>query len=88
MNIHRTTKIGPVLHVFVSEDQGLLFNDTEVSSPLHGTAWIRVSRGVTQWSGQSSEFAPEIEGTDTVFFMGEPQSPSLGQKTWICASGD
>ena len=35
----------------------------EVTSPLHGTAWLRISRGVAQWARQSSEFAPEIEGT-------------------------
>ena len=31
----------------------------EVSSPLYGTAWIRVSRGGTQWARQSSEFTPD-----------------------------
>ena len=38
-NILGTIKVGPVLHVFVSEDQGLLCIDVEVSSHcmiLHG----------------------------------------------------
>ena len=65
-NITRTTNIGPVLDVVVSKDQGLLCIDIEVSSPVHNTAWIRISRGVTQWARQSSEFPPEIEGKDTV----------------------
>ena len=42
-----TTKIRPVLEVFVSEDQGLLCIDVEVSSPLHGNAWILRSSGLT-----------------------------------------
>ena len=38
-------KIGPVLDV--SEDQGLMRIEFEVSSILHGTAWIRISPGIT-----------------------------------------
>ena len=54
------TKLVP-FWTFVSEDQGLIMCiDTEVSSPVHRTAWTRKSRGVTQWARQSSEFAPEI----------------------------
>ena len=43
--------------------------DFEVSTPLHGTAWIRtrIRRGVAPWARQSSEFTAEIEGTDCVF---------------------
>ena len=44
--------------------------DIEALSPVQITAWIRISRGVTQWPRQSSEFAPEIEGTDTVLING------------------
>ena len=47
----------------------LLCVDTEVSSSLYGTAWIRTSRKVTRWARQSSEFAPDIAGTDCVFFF-------------------
>ena len=43
--------------------------DTEVSSSLYGTAWMRTSRGVARWARQSSDFAPDIEGTDCVFFF-------------------
>ena len=57
--------MGTVLDVFVSEDQCLLCIDIEVSSPLYGLAWIRISRGVTQRTRHLSEFAPEIEGRDT-----------------------
>ena len=55
-----------VLEAFVPEDHGLLCIDIEVSSPVHNTAWIRMSCGVTQWVRQSSESAPEFAGTDTV----------------------
>ena len=48
-NIPGTTNICPVLDVFVSGDQGLLCIDIEVSSPVHNTAWLRLSRGVGQW---------------------------------------
>ena len=61
------SQIGTVLDVVISEDQGLMWTDIEVSSPLHGTAWIRLSRGVTLWARQSSEIAPETAGIDTVF---------------------
>ena len=64
-NIPGTTKIRPVLDVFVSEHQDLKCIHIEVSSRLHGTAWIRKNRGVTR-ARRSSEFAPEIEGTHTV----------------------
>ena len=53
-NIPGRTKIGPVLDVFVSEDQGLMCIDIELSSPVQNTAWIRKSRGVTQLARQSS----------------------------------
>ena len=69
-----TTKIGPILDVFVSEDQGLLCVDIEVSA--YG---YEKSRGVSLWPRQSSEFAPKIEG---------PQSLRPSLKTQICASGD
>ena len=38
----------------------------KVASPSSkaSTAWIRPSRGVTQWARQSSEFAPEMKGTE------------------------
>ena len=64
------TKVGPVLDVFVSEAQGLMCIDIEVSSPVHNTVWIQVSRGFAHWECQSSGFAPETEGTDTVFMNG------------------
>ena len=56
--------------VFVSEDQ------------LHGTVWIHISRGVTQWPCESSEFIPEIEGTDcfygqTAVAQAQPEDPDL-----------
>ena len=83
-NIIGTTKIGPVLDVFVSKDPCLLCIDVEVSSPVHDTAWIRTNRAVTQWSRQSSEHAPDIEGMDTVFMNGgaavahaQPKHPGL-----------
>ena len=69
-NIPGTTKIGPVLDVFVLKDPCLLCIDVEVSSPVHDTAWIRTNRAVTQWSRQSSEHAPDIEGMDIVFMNG------------------
>ena len=40
-NIPAITQIGPFPDVFVSDYQGLLCNDIEGSSPMHGTAWIR-----------------------------------------------
>ena len=49
---------GPVLDVFVTEDQGFLCFDIEVSSPLHGAAWIWIRSGVSQWACSSSEFVP------------------------------
>ena len=55
------SQIGPVLHVFVSEKQDLVCVDNKVSPTLHGSAWIRMSRGVAQWARQSPECAPEIE---------------------------
>ena len=33
---------------------------------IDGTAWIRISRGVARWALQSSEFAPDIQGTTFV----------------------
>ena len=44
--------------------------DIEVSSSLQNTAWIRKRRGATPWARQSAEFAPEVEGTDTVLISG------------------
>ena len=71
-------------NLFVSEDQGLLCVDIEVSSPLHGIAWNRIRCGPAQWPRQSSEFAPEIEGRDTVFTNGgtavaraQPEDPDV-----------
>ena len=61
-NIPGKTQIGPVLDIFVLEDEGPLCIDTEVSSPGHDTAWTRISRGVTQQPRQSLEFAPEMGG--------------------------
>ena len=67
----------------VSEDQGLLCIDIEVSSPLHGT-WIRPSRGDMPRARQSSEFAPEIGGTACIMANGgtavapvHPEVPEL-----------
>ena len=40
--------------------------DIEVSSPSHGSTWVRISHKVTQWTRQSPDFAPQIEGKDTV----------------------
>ena len=53
-------KIDPVLDVFVSEDQGIWCSGIKVSSPLHGYEKAR----------QSSDFASEIEGTDTMSVNG------------------
>ena len=57
------------------------------SSSMVRTAWIRTSRGVTQWARQSSEFAPEVEGMDTVFVTdsrpGPSASPGIGRSTAI-----
>ena len=50
--------------------------DIEVSSPVHDTARTRISRGVAQRTRQSSEFAPEIEGTDSVFMKGRTTRPA------------
>ena len=49
------------------------------SSSMASTAWIRISRGVTQWARETSDFAPEMAGMDTVFVNGgtavaQPQS--------------
>ena len=66
-NIAGTTEIGPVQDVFVSNGQGPLCIDIEVSLSVHNTAWIRASRGVAQWARRSSEFAPNTEGMGTVF---------------------
>ena len=63
-----TSHIGPVLDVVVSEDQGVFSTEKDVSSPLHGTAWIRFSSGVAQWARQPSEPALKIERTDCIFF--------------------
>ena len=60
--------------------------EAEVPTPslVANTTWIRTSRGVTQLDRQSSEFAPEIEGTDCVFVNGgtavapaQPEDPEL-----------
>ena len=47
-------KIGPVIDVFVSEDEGLMCVETKEPSPwrLANTAWIRRSRGGAQWARQ------------------------------------
>ena len=63
-NIPGRTKIGPVLDVFVSEDQGLMCIDIELSSPVQNTAWIRKSRGVTQLARQSSLDFLSLSGQD------------------------
>ena len=70
-------KTGPVIDVFVSEDEGLMCVETKEPSPwrLANTAWIRRSLGGTQWARQSSEFAPEIEGT--VLHLAQPEDPEL-----------
>ena len=53
-------------------------------SSLYDTARIRRSGGVAQWARQSSEFLPEIEGTDAVLKSGgaavvqaQPEDPDL-----------
>ena len=48
--INGTTRIGSVLDVFATEYQGLLCIDIEETSPLHDTAWIPRSRGITHWA--------------------------------------
>ena len=53
-NIPGRSQIGPVPDVCVSEDQRLMC----------------MGRGVLQWARHLSEFAPEIEGMDTVFVNG------------------
>ena len=85
------TNIGLFLDVFVSKDQGRLCIDIDVSSPVHGTAWIRISREVTQWSRQSSTFAQDIEGMDTVLINGgavvahaQPRAGSVHRETGHC----
>ena len=77
-------KNGSVPDVFVSEDQGLLCIDIDITSPVQNTACIRIGRGGTQWARQSSEFAPEIEGSDCVFTnagtaiaQAQPKDPNL-----------
>ena len=76
-----TIKIGPVPDVFVS---GLLCIDTESSSSVHKTSWIRKSRGVSRWARQSSDFSPDAEGTELVKINGgavvahaQPEDPDL-----------
>ena len=62
----------------------------EVSTPsrLASVAWICISRGVTQRARQSSEFAPETEGTDTVFVNGGTAVGQAQPEIRIRASGD
>ena len=68
------------------EDQGLMCMEIEVPTPslVANIAWISISRGVTQLARQSSEFVPEIEGTDCVLVHGgtavaqaQPEAPEL-----------
>ena len=68
----------------LSQKIDVFCNDIEVSSPVHNTAWIRTGRGVTQWARQTSEFEPEIEGTETVqinvgtaLAHAQPEDPDL-----------
>ena len=83
-------KNGPFLDVFVSGDQGLKCIDMEVSTPsrLASVAWICISCGVTQRARQSSEFATEIEGTDTVCVNGGTAVGQDQPEIRIRASGD
>ena len=80
-NILERKKHGPVPDVFVSEDQGLLCIDIEVSSPMCNTARIRISRGVKEWARQPSEF----EGTDTVVINGGTRV-AHARRSRICTS--
>ena len=47
-------------------------------------ASIRISRGVTQWARQPSEFAREIEGTDCVFMNGGTAVAQAGHRGIDC----
>ena len=71
-NIHGTPQIGHFLYVLIAEAQAVTCVDIEVSSPTRvaNTAWTHISRGVTQWARQPSEFPPEVEGMDAVFVDG------------------
>ena len=55
--------------------------EVPTASLVAETAWIRTSRGVTQWARPSSDFAPEMDArTDGVFRMEEQQSPRPSQR--------
>ena len=85
--IRETTQIGPVLNVSVSYTRVSI--GFEVSLPLHGTAWTRISRSVTlSVARQSSYLAPEIEGTYCVFWKWRNRSrPGPARRPVICATG-
>ena len=76
--IFGTSQIGLVLDAFVSEDQGLMYIKIQVptASLAVDTAWVRVSRGVTQLARQKGEFEPEVEGMDVYFCEGRHSSRS------------
>ena len=80
------TKIVAVLDVLGLK--GSLCIDIDVSSPVHNTACIHISREVTQWARQSSECTPNIEGMDAVLMNGGAAVATPGPKTRICASGN
>ena len=54
-----------------------------MSLPLHGTALLRISRGVTQWARQSSEVVQDMKGMDTekkgvtAVAKAQPEDPDL-----------
>ena len=86
--IPERTQIGPVLDVLVSEDQGIKCMEMIVPSPskVASTAWIRISRGATQWARTSSEIAPGFERTDCVFMTGGTAvAQAQLEDTRICA---
>ena len=67
-----------------SKDQSLVCIDIEVSSPLHGTAWIRISRGVTRWHVNRQNSHQKLRERDAVFVNGvtavvhaQPEDPDL-----------
>ena len=75
-------KVVPDPDVSVSEDHGLLCVDIEVSSPLHGTAWMRLSRGHDKRQNSHQK----NEGTDAVFINGETavaQARSKDPDLWM-----
>ena len=50
------------------------------SSSMAETAWIRKSRGVTQWARQSSEFASEVSDWILCLRIEAPHSPNPASK--------